>query len=107
MMLEDPKTQLAKEVVKAVNNVIDPEMPVGVVELGFIYRVHDDGNGGITIEMTLTSPTCGVAQTLPEQVRTEALSVKGVQHVVIEIVWDPPWHFDMMTEEARLALGYF
>ncbi len=106
-MLEKPETALAEQVVKAINKVTDPEMPAGVVELGFIYRVHDDGQGGITIEMTLTSPTCGVAQVLPEQVREEALKVDGVRQVVIELVWDPPWHFDMMSEEARLALGFF
>ena len=91
---------------EATAQVYDPEIPVNIYELGLIYNVEIDAAGNVAIEMTLTSPACPVAGTLPGEVETRVREVDGVSDVKVELVWDPPWTPDRMTEAARLELGF-
>lgn len=95
------------EVIEALRNVFDPEIPVNIYELGLIYEIDVDEFGSVLIKMTLTSPACPVAGSLPGEVQRMAQSVEGVTDVKVELVWNPPWTMDMMSEEARLELGFF
>ena len=96
---------LGERVIDALRTVYDPEIPVNIFELGLIYKVDVDDDRHVSIEMTLTSPACPVAGTLPDEVRDKAEAVEGVSGASVEVVWDPPWHPGMMTEEAQLELG--
>ena len=93
--------------IEAIATVYDPEIPVNIYELGLIYVVEIDDNGGVKVEMTLTAPGCPSAQELPEQVQNAVLMVPGVTSCNVETVWDPPWDPSRMTEEARLQLNMF
>lgn len=95
------------EVIEALRNVYDPEIPVNIYELGLIYEIDVDEFGVVLIRMTLTSPACPVAGSLPGDVERMARSVEGVADVRVELVWEPSWSMDMMSEEARLELGFF
>ena len=103
----DPREEIMDRVVAAIKTCYDPEIPVDIWELGLIYRVDMDGQHNVEIDMTLTSPMCPVAGELPEQVRQAVLGVEDVNEVKIELVWEPPWHQGMMSEEARLQLDMF
>ena len=92
-------------VIEAVKTVYDPEIPVNVYDLGLIYNIDFPRPDQIAITMTLTSPACPVAQSLPEQVRQSVITATGIDSVDVEIVWDPPWNQEAMSEEARLALN--
>jgi FeS assembly SUF system protein len=94
-------------VIAATATVYDPEIPVNIYELGLIYAIdiHDDGR--VKVEMTLTAPGCPAAQELPEAVREAVLAVPGVSGCEVELVWDPPWTQERMSEEARLSLNMF
>jgi len=96
---------LGDRIVEALQTVYDPEIPVNIFELGLIYRVDVDDDDRVKIDMTLTSPMCPVAETLPDEVRAKVEAVQGVSGAAVEVVWDPPWHPSMMTEEAQLELG--
>ena len=96
---------LDEQVVKALETVYDPEIPVNIYELGLIYNVAVDESGHCNVVMTLTSPACPVAGTLPEEVRQKALGVPGVESCDVDVVWDPVWNPSMMSEAARLELG--
>jgi FeS assembly SUF system protein len=96
---------LGEKVVDALRTVYDPEIPVNIFELGLIYKVDIDDDHHVHIDMTLTSPACPVAGTLPDEVRTKVEEIEGVQGASVEVVWDPPWNPGMMTEEAQLELG--
>jgi FeS assembly SUF system protein len=96
---------LGERVIDALRTVYDPEIPVNIFELGLIYKVDIDDDHAAHIEMTLTSPACPVAGTLPEEVREKVEAVEGIAGASVEVVWDPPWHPGMMTEEAQLELG--
>jgi len=91
----------------ALRTCFDPEIPVNIYELGLIYEVQVDGAGLVTIKMTLTSPHCPAAQSLPAEVESKVKTISGVSEVKIEIVWDPPWNPNMMSEAAKLELGIF
>ncbi len=93
--------------IEAIATVFDPEIPVNIYELGLIYVVEIDDNGGVRVEMTLTAPACPSAQELPEQVKNAVLAVPGVTSCEVETVWDPPWDPSRMSEEARLQLNMF
>ena len=93
--------------IEAIATVYDPEIPVNVYELGLIYVVEIDDDGGVRVEMTFTAPACPSAQELPEQVQSAVLAVPGVTSCRVETVWDPPWDPSRMTEEARLQLNMF
>ena len=96
---------LGERVTDALRAVYDPEIPVNIFELGLIYKIEIDDDRHVHIEMTLTSPACPVAGILPDEVRTRVEEVEGVSGAEVKVVWDPPWHPGMMTEEAQLELG--
>jgi FeS assembly SUF system protein len=96
---------LGERVVEALRTVYDPEIPVNIFELGLVYKVDIDDDRRVHIEMTLTSPACPVAGTLPDEVKDKIEAVEEVQGATVDVVWDPPWHPGMMTEEAQLELG--
>lgn len=92
-------------VIQTLKTVYDPEIPVDIYELGLIYDVTVSDEGAVAIRMTLTSPMCPVAETLPPEVENKARMVMGVTDVSLDLVWDPPWNPGMMSEAARLELG--
>ena len=96
---------LEPDIVEALRTVFDPEIPVNVFELGLIYDLKIDDTGQVKVVMTLTTPSCPVAEELPNWIKRAILSVEGVADVDIELVWEPFWKAEYMTEEARLQLG--
>ncbi len=101
-------TKLLKEqVTKALRRVFDPEIPVNIYDLGLIYRCDVSDTGNIAVDMTLTAPGCPVAQTFPLAVENEIKKVEGVKDAHVEVVWDPPWSPDRMSEAAKVELGMF
>ena len=98
---------IENDVVEALRTVYDPEIPVNIYELGLIYDVAVAQTGFVDVLMTLTSPACPVAGSLPGEVEQKIMSVDGVTGAKVEVVWDPPWNPEMMSEEARLELGFF
>ena len=103
----DPLTtlKLKPHVIEAVSSVYDPEIPVNIYELGLIYDITVDAAGVVGIRMTLTSPMCPAAQSLPVEVKTKVKAIPGVTDANVDIVWDPPWDKDKMSEAAKLQLG--
>ncbi|MDD2560592.1 MAG: iron-sulfur cluster assembly protein [Bacteroidales bacterium] len=101
-------TFLEKEeaIVKMLRTVYDPEIPVNIYELGLIYKVDIDATSKVTIEMTLTAPSCPMADFIVEDVRMKVLSLDFVSDVDVNLVFEPEWNKDMMSEEAKLELGY-
>jgi FeS assembly SUF system protein len=97
---------LRSALVDVLKTVYDPEIPVDIWELGLIYDLDVDEVGGVKIRMTLTSPMCPVAETLPPEVEAKARTVAGVSDVKLDLVWDPPWSPSMMSEAARLELNF-
>lgn len=97
---------LESRIVDALRDVYDPEIPVSVFELGLIYDLTIDSSGAVRIVMTLTTPSCPVAEQIPSWIRRALLAIDGVTAVDIELVWDPVWQPDFMSEEARLQLGW-
>ena len=97
---------LKEAVVEKIKTVYDPEIPVNIFELGLIYEVNVYPVNNVFVNMTLTSPSCPSAQELPEEVRSKVKSIEGVNDVNVEITFDPPWTQDMMSEVAKLELGY-
>jgi len=93
------------KVVEILKTCYDPEIPVDIYELGLIYNVDVNDDGGVEIKMTLTSPACPVAESLPPSVQEKVSAVDGVTSANVEITWDPPWAPEMMSEAARLTLG--
>jgi FeS assembly SUF system protein len=93
------------EVIEALRTCFDPEIPVNIHDLGLIYKVEVDPAGTVNITMTLTSPSCPAAQSLPAEVQTKAQAVAGVTSVQVDVVWDPPWEPGKMSEAAKLQLG--
>ena len=93
------------KVVEALTTVFDPEIPVNIYELGLIYDVDVAQDGEVTITMTLTTPHCPVAESMPGEVELRVLSVPGIRDAVVNLVWDPPWDPSKMSDEARLELG--
>ena len=92
-------------VIDAVKTVFDPEIPVNVYDLGLIYEIDFPRPDKIDITMTLTSPACPVAQSLPNQVKQAVVTQTGIDQVSVEVVWDPPWNKDAMSDDAKLALN--
>lgn len=97
--------QLQEAVVNALKEIYDPEIPVNIYDLGLIYGVEVSEESDVKVLMTLTTPNCPVAETMPGEVELRAGSVPGVRHAEVDLVWDPPWGPDKMTDEARLELG--
>jgi FeS assembly SUF system protein len=97
--------EIRKLVIEALKTVYDPEIPVDIYELGLIYDLDISPSGTVDIRMTLTSPGCPVAEFLPKEVELKVASIEGVSGVSLELVWDPPWTPDRMSEAARLELN--
>ncbi len=99
------KAELETLIIENLQTVFDPEIPVNVYDLGFIYEINIDDNFFVNIKMTLTSPNCPVAETLPIEVRNSVQSIQGVTGVYVDIVFEPEWNQDMMSPAAKLELG--
>lgn len=97
--------KIGEDVVDVLRSIYDPEIPVDIYELGLIYNVQVSDLGGVKILMTLTSPNCPVAESLPAEVREKTRSLDEVNDVEVELTFDPPWNKDLMSEEAKLELG--
>lgn len=100
------KEQLKEAIIEVIHTIYDPEIPVDIYELGLIYEINVSDNYDVEVIMTLTSPNCPAAVQLPEEVKQKTAGVSGVKEVTLELVFDPPWHYDMMSEEAKLELGF-
>ena len=98
---------LEEKVIAAIRTVYDPEIPVNIYDLGLIYGLHINDDASVEIKMTLTAPACPVAETLPAHVESVIRSVKGVTDAKVELVWEPPWNQERMSDEAKLTLGLF
>lgn len=98
---------LRERIIAAIRTVYDPEIPVNVYDLGLIYSIELGDDGVVLVDMTLTAPACPVAGILPGQVRDAIRAVKDVRDARVELVWDPPWNRDRISDEAKLALGLF
>jgi len=98
-------SDLKEKVIKAIKKVYDPEIPVNIYELGLIYKLEINDKNVVNVDMTLTTPNCPVADSLPRQVKEYILKVKGVSDVKLDLVWDPPWDKSKMSEAAKLELN--
>ncbi len=98
-------SDLKEKIIKEIKKVYDPEIPVNIYELGLIYKIDIDEKNNVKVDMTLTSPNCPVAESLPKQVEECILKVKGVSKVKLDLVWDPPWDKSMITEAGKLELN--
>ena len=96
---------LRENVIAALRTIYDPEIPVNILDLGLVYALDIDPQGNIEIEMTLTAPACPVAGTFPGIVEARLREIEGVKSVYVELVWEPPWSMDTMTDEVKLQLG--
>lgn len=99
--------EMRTAIVQALRGIYDPEIPVNIYDLGLIYTLEVDDGGTVFIAMTLTAPGCPVAQSFPEMVEGMVRQVPGVNDVAVQLVWEPPWSQEMMSETARLELGLF
>ena len=97
---------LGEKIIKVLKTIFDPEIPVDIYELGLIYDVFVNEDFDAKILMTLTSPNCPVAESLPAEVEEKVKSIKGINQVEVEMTFDPPWTKDLMSEEAKLELGF-
>jgi FeS assembly SUF system protein len=104
---EAMNSALREKVVTVLQNVYDPEIPVNIYEMGLVYEVDVDDDANVHILMTLTSPMCPVAESLPPEVEEKVAAIDGVAKATVEVTWDPPWDPDMMSEAAKLELGMF
>jgi FeS assembly SUF system protein len=103
--MDEPTTPLESRVIEALRTCFDPEIPVNIHELGLIYSVAVTPEGAVSIRMTLTSPMCPVAGSLPPEVEAKVRGLAGVTGATVEVVWDPPWNPTMMSESAKLQLN--
>ena len=97
-------SDIKNKVIEEVKKIYDPEIPVNIYELGLIYKIEVDDKNKVDIDMTLTSPNCPVAESLPKQVKDSIIKVTGVSDVKLNLVWDPPWDKSKMSEAAKLEL---
>ena len=98
-------SELKNKIIAEVKKIYDPEIPVNIYELGLIYNIIVDENNNVKIDMTLTSPNCPVAESLPKEVKDSIMNVDGVKDITLDLVWDPPWDKSMMSEAAKLELN--
>tara|TARA_B100001750_G_C15111889_1_gene400558 strand:+ start:147 stop:449 length:303 start_codon:yes stop_codon:yes gene_type:complete len=96
---------LKDKIINGVKKIYDPEIPVNIYELGLIYDIKVDDKNNVKVNMTLTSPNCPVAESLPKEVKDSIMEIQGVNKVDLELVWDPPWDKSMMSEAAKLELN--
>ena len=104
--MNDKLQKLGEDVVKVLCEIYDPEIPVNIYELGLIYDVQISDNYDVKILMTFTAPNCPVVESLPAEIKERVEKIKKINDVNINIVWDPPWDKSMMSEEAKLELGF-
>ncbi|HQR42030.1 MAG TPA: SUF system Fe-S cluster assembly protein [Gemmatales bacterium] len=104
---DDPSLPLHERVINATRSVYDPEIPVNIYELGLIYDIKIDDTQHVDVQMTLTSPACPVAGSIVKQVEDRIAALPGVKSARVQLVWDPPWGKERMSEAARLELGFF
>ena len=97
--------EVREKIINEIRKIYDPELPVNIYELGLIYDIKVKDEKLAIIKMTLTTPNCPVAESLPNEVKEGAMQVEGIKDVDIELVWDPPWNKDMMSEAAKLELN--
>ena len=97
--------QLKDKVIAEIKKIYDPEIPVNIYELGLIYDIIIDDNNNVKIDMTLTTPNCPVAESLPNEVKNSVKEIKEVKEVDLKLVWEPPWDKSMMSESAKLELN--
>lgn len=100
-------SNLTERAIHALREIYDPEIPVDIYDLGLIYELNIDEHGHATVLMTLTSPACPVAESLPGEVHQKLLGVEGINDVDLQLVWDPPWNKERMSDEAKLTLNMF
>lgn len=105
-MTSEEKLKIEDKIVDMLRTVYDPEIPVDIYSLGLIYRIDLDDDGNLQIDMTLTAPTCPAADFIVEDTRIKLESIEGIKSVDIKIVFEPEWNKDMMSEEAKLELGF-
>ena len=98
-------SDIKNKVVEEIKKIYDPEIPVNIYELGLIYKVEVDDKNKVNVDMTLTSPNCPVAESLPKEVKENIMKVEGVSEVSLSLVWEPPWDKDKMSEAAKLELN--
>tara|TARA_B100000700_G_C14848607_1_gene762836 strand:- start:523 stop:825 length:303 start_codon:yes stop_codon:yes gene_type:complete len=98
-------SDLKEKVIKEIKKIYDPEIPVNIYELGLIYKIEVNDKNVINVDMTLTTPNCPVADSLPKMVKDNIMNIKGVSDVNLNLVWDPPWSKDKMSEAAKLELN--
>ena len=98
--------QIKENIIEQIKTCYDPEIPVNIYEMGLIYDIQVNENGEAAVLMTLTSPACPVAGSLPGEVEEKVKKAEGVTATKLELVWEPPWHPDMMSEAAKLELGF-
>ena len=96
---------LKEKVISEIKKIYDPEIPVNIYELGLIYKIEISKENKVNVDMTLTSPNCPVAESLPKQVKDIIMKVEGVSDVDLKLVWEPPWDKDKMSEAAKLELN--
>ena len=104
---DDQIAEMGEEIIKVLKTVYDPEIPVDIYELGLIYDVQISDEGSVKVIMTLTTPNCPVAESLPAEVKEKVASVEGINEVDLELTFEPSWNKDMMSEEAKFELGMF
>jgi feS assembly SUF system protein len=105
-MTQEEKTQIEEKIVDVLKTVYDPEIPVNIYDLGMIYKIDVDEKGNLDMDMTFTAPSCPAADFILEDVRTKVESVEGIKSANINLVFDPIWDQSMMSEEARVELGF-
>ena len=93
------------QIIQEIRKIYDPELPVNIYELGLIYDIQIKDEKFVSIKMTLTTPNCPVAESLPKEVKEGVMQVEGIEDVDLELVWDPPWNKDMMSEAAKLEMN--
>jgi len=98
-------SDIKNKVIEEIKKIYDPEIPVNIYELGLIYKVDVDEKNKVNVDMTLTSPNCPVAESLPNEVKENIMKVEGVSEVNLNLVWEPPWDKDKMSEAAKLELN--
>jgi len=98
-------SEIKNKVIEEIKKIYDPEIPVNIYELGLIYKIEVDEKNKVNIDMTLTSPNCPVAESLPNEVKEKVQKIEGVSDVNLNLVWEPPWDNDKMSEAAKLELN--
>ena len=98
-------SSIKSKVIEQIKKIYDPEIPVNIYELGLIYKIEVDDKNKVNVDMTLTSPNCPVAESLPKDVKNNIMKIEGVSDVNLNLVWEPPWDKDKMSEAAKLELN--